>query len=523
MKFLGISYENDRHIISSILDLYKDAGHETFRLEASISMVSNFSHVIEKEKSTNLITIEKPVSEFYNSQDTIDTQNDIYELSKLEQTYLSDRKNIRQLMRTAPYFYQDHHSRKPYYNIPFDDSIRLNYIKRLLHHFLSVMSYVKPDLIFCFNGNYLYKQFAADYCRIHNVPFLCIAPSRLKTYMVFLDCKFNSLDVPDSAISGQTIDLADQFMESVASNSTNLTYKGIFDVAAQRQLSGRGYQFMSAFKDFLKYLKFIIPFRIRLYLLSPSRLRKVRKYHFFNSNAIFVFANYFLVFSRQLYLAFRPLHCGVGPHNIKSLLRKCSPNIYYMPLHLLPESATLSQSNYYYEEDLIRLVSSLLPIDSILLVKENPLMVGHRDLDFYRRICSLGNIYLSDITTPTSDILPISSGVIGISGTVLIEAILMNIPVCVLGTPEFLSLVNPRYQGISAIQNFLSDVSAGSYPIDYNIINYIRQIIESGMLTEEGDLSTIYLGGSKKSIMRLSRLFYNKINWALSLRDAYVK
>jgi hypothetical protein len=122
-------------------------------------------------------------------------------------------------------------------------------------------------------------------------------------------------------------------------------------------------------------------------------------------------------------------------------------------------------SDNYYEADIVRHLSSRLPIDTFLLVKENIQMLGERPLSFYKDIRDLGNVYLVDPRVSTDQLLELSSAAIGISGTFLLEALSAGINYCAAyGTPEFIDLLPSGYQGYCGVEKMLNDFSCGDPP-----------------------------------------------------------
>jgi hypothetical protein len=87
-------------------------------------------------------------------------------------------------------------------------------------------------------------------------------------------------------------------------------------------------------------------------------------------------------------------------------------------------------------DELFRTVEKLPP-GYFLAVKEHPEMFGRRKLGFYRKLKKKKNIILVDAFVSSFDFIKESLGVIGISGTILLEATFFNKPSCSLGKPEF--------------------------------------------------------------------------------------
>lgn len=504
MKILGLSYENDRRMMKALLFEMNNATNSTMLLEGAVSQVSKF----EINPEDNVFTIEPALINFYKLHNKPENKYIKFKskLIDIEKKYLSGRKTLRQLIRTAPYFTEDHHSRKPYYNIPRDDDVRLLYIYCLLEYFIDVVSKFSPDLILCFNGNYLYKQFASEYARVHKIKFICISTSRIEGYLNILGNDYQAFVIPRSSISLKNLNKAATYLEKANKNSESIVYKGIFNEAAELTTSPRSARINGYLLNYFSYLRFMLFYNIRK---TKTVRKKTKQYKIFNSNAWLVFINRSLILFRSLFLLYKEGAIFISPRDFDRFQTQFregdNVRIFYIPLHVLPESATLSQSNFYFEEDLIRLLSDKLPIDSYIFVKENPLMIGERDLGFYKRIQKLGNVKLISPSVKGSDIMSISSGVVGLSGTALLEGLMLKKPVLVVGQPEFLCLVNDKYVGLDKIDYFIRDVLDTCYLFNDNIREYIASILELNIEIKEGDLNRIYLGGESKDMQRIAK------------------
>jgi hypothetical protein len=163
-----------------------------------------------------------------------------------------------------------------------------------------------------------------------------------------------------------------------------------------------------------------------------------------------------------------------------------SRNIYYFPLHLEPEIMLLLFSPEFNNSfEAISWVSRSLPADSILVVKEHPKSLGHRDTAFYRQLQAMGNVVLSAPDIPSQEWITAAKAVVTIAGTVAEEAVHMNTPVVVFGRRQ--------------IVNFLPTVFlVKSYE---EVANAIAQITNPGFTDFELDRSRYALG---KATMEIS-------------------
>jgi hypothetical protein len=124
----------------------------------------------------------------------------------------------------------------------------------------------------------------------------------------------------------------------------------------------------------------------------------------------------------------------------------------YMPLHLIPESSTLTSAPFYINELMvIEQVSKSLPVDWMLYVKEHQSMLGERSLKFYKKVNSLHNVKMISVNfyKDPKPLIILSQGVITITGTGAYEAAMLGKRSIVFGDVPF-GLI----EGISRVNSF---------------------------------------------------------------------
>jgi hypothetical protein len=104
------------------------------------------------------------------------------------------------------------------------------------------------------------------------------------------------------------------------------------------------------------------------------------------------------------------------------------------PLHLQPEASTLILSNFYVDQlEVIRNISKVLPANVSLYVKEHPAAYGRHKIGFYKSLLDIHNVKLIAPDVDTQKMIIKSKGVVVLSGTMGWEAMLLGVPVYVLG------------------------------------------------------------------------------------------
>jgi hypothetical protein len=108
-------------------------------------------------------------------------------------------------------------------------------------------------------------------------------------------------------------------------------------------------------------------------------------------------------------------------------------NIFF-PLHLEPELALLLYAPYQiHQTATVQYVAQSLPWDSCLYVKEHPQSVGKKSLGFYRRLATTPNVRSIYPHLSSRSLIAQAQGVITITGTAGMEAMLMGKPAITLG------------------------------------------------------------------------------------------
>jgi len=114
----------------------------------------------------------------------------------------------------------------------------------------------------------------------------------------------------------------------------------------------------------------------------------------------------------------------------------------YFPLHLEPEIALLDLSpEFNNSAEIIAWVSKSLPVDALLVVKEQPFAFGMRSKTYYDMLRRIGNVVFACPKIKSWDWIEASALVVGITGTSAIEAVAMGRPVLSFGAHQIVNLL----------------------------------------------------------------------------------
>ena len=465
-NILLLSHEDD---LSSIFDLARNLikdGHNIILIECSISYSTNLIYKTKKCKEifkNYFYDLQEPVIKF--EQKYINKKLDKFasiKLNEIEKKYLDGMKTIREIIRTDPMSFNDHHPRRPYYNMG-NENIRNNYYVEIITWFIQKIENFKPDISFCFTGNYLLKDLSARVSKKLNYRHYIFTTSRIENYLAVLDRDYLPVKNP----------FLNEFQINNFKNKVNTILKESKSGSKFTYKATHYSKSIGEYEDHLKIGFLVVKkkiveikyfFKQFIYKFIAQKPNKKIKFRFFNSNSIYALT-YLL---KQLlkiiitYVNYKKIF--VSEEVIKSNIKNGMRYIIF-PLHVMPESSTLNFSKNHHEEDLIKYISPRLPANFNLLVKENHPMIGERDLDFYKKLKKLGNIKLLDPHLSPQKTFSLGYGLISICGTAILESIIYgNYNISIVGLPEYRNLIHENYKNYNGIDNFMNDLKTESIP-----------------------------------------------------------
>jgi hypothetical protein len=164
-------------------------------------------------------------------------------------------------------------------------------------------------------------------------------------------------------------------------------------------------------------------------------------------------------------------------------------NFFYFPLHFQPE-ATTSLFGGIYENQLsiIQTISSTLPSNCILLVKEHPAywkkkysdyfhsINEYRSIDYYRTLLNMKNVLLVDHNYDTLQLVKSALGVVTVNGSICLEALKYHKPVIIFGNHFFKYLPNVvTFENSDTLKSFYDLALSQSLHIsDNQILDFYR-------------------------------------------------
>lgn len=106
----------------------------------------------------------------------------------------------------------------------------------------------------------------------------------------------------------------------------------------------------------------------------------------------------------------------------------------FFPLHTEPEVSLLVYGRPYVNQiEIIRMLAISLPVDTVLVVKEHPWMVGKRSLAAYRKMLDIPRVRFADPSLEARTLVQQADLVAVVTGSVALEAAMLGKPVLTFG------------------------------------------------------------------------------------------
>lgn len=184
--------------------------------------------------------------------------------------------------------------------------------------------------------------------------------------------------------------------------------------------------------------------------------------------------------------------------------------VFYFPLQYEPEMSILAYSPYFKDQmEIIRLISQSLKYGDLLVLKENPKMLGKRDKSFYLNTLNLPNVRWLKSAENSRELIKVCYKTVSVTGTATIEAAVLGKNSMIFGYPPFRSLL---------IQKPVSEVGLSQFKeILYR--NYTSKEIEKHLVEKWPEFSKAVFFGD--FIPRLIGLKVTTANTTLLATDFY--
>lgn len=415
----------------------------------------------------------------------------------------SGNRNLMEISYTNQVVYSWERS---YSHLPIKDCCKWQFFSDMCHRIKLIFETYKPDLIVSIERQSLPVNLAQVLAERNLIKWFSIIPSRVNSRYLIVDEfglgmskeKFNM--IVDKIYSQNITEQVDNFIDRIIEKKTGSYLTWSMNTFVQNtDTYASAHDSKSKIKLFLFWLIKEMKLIYSRHILHPKKMT-LKPIIFQESIFKTTILNLRILIARSIHLF--GLYTGFN----KSLP---SYKYIYWPLHVRPEGSSNVLSLGQDELSLIRKFCEFLPPEIKLVVKENPIMFGQRNRDFYKKLRSVENIYLVDPDFNSIELIINASGVAGVSGTVLLEAQLLGKPAIAFGKPEFIEFLD--FKGWENIDNFLS-YAQENRSTDNNLMKkYISFIFDNSSpddIAEFGDLSSY---GANKMITRFTENIISKL------------
>jgi hypothetical protein len=305
----------------------------------------------------------------------------------------------------------------------------------------------KPTVVISIERFELANSIFFEICKREKIPMLTFIGSRIESRWILRDdfgYGISDENLDKVAVDSQeswALDLATKFVETLR-NSNSGAYSSDSRILSELIDRSPRRKVLNLYKDSRKLAGNIYA---RHFLEPKNYAIKVVRFE----------ENHFRL---TYYLIRRLIIRNLRSFGVKVWGETKIPKLPYLvwALHYRPETSGLVLGDGRDEIEELENVARQMPAEWILAVKENSLMLGERFPGFYRKLKSNPKIRVIDAHFDTSVLIKQSMGVVGISGTALLEAGALGIPSCVLGKPEFNRMFT--HNGWHSFGNFVKGI-----------------------------------------------------------------
>lgn len=465
MNILFLAYELDGFALAEVAKKLAADGHKVTIANGDSWCFISDTTLLETYRKYNLeyVTFEVEYLKLYRD----DYEIDFDYLKNFEAKYCID-KNIRQLAMADGFynswprfpFYTKYTNKEYYYWI----ELRLKWMENILME-------RKPDFIFTISNNYFEKNVLWQMAKALKIKMDALIHFRIRDLHYFHEdigfgiqgkIPFDRQLGNDSPCWNEAL----EYITTYCDNEEFTTYYNCGTGSVKSKLNVK-----EAIKDIYRHLRFEVHS-----LSNRMKRRRFDKWfrgNKFSSNRLltpFWILRQFLNKMRYIFKIGHPFTMEVPKDE----------NYIYWPLHMVPESATLTLSTEYHESDIIRHLSKELPVELKIVVKESPMMIGERPYSYYKVFLDLPNVILADPLISSKSILRRARGVAGISGTTMLEAAFLQKPTLTFGNPEFINCVD--YFGYSDVKKFMKACASGEKSRNFNqTVSHVANVFANGI------------------------------------------
>lgn len=198
----------------------------------------------------------------------------------------------------------------------------------------------------------------------------------------------------------------------------------------------------------------------------------------------------------------------------------------YVTLHNQPEQTTTSSADIFVDQLLmVDILSSVIPSDWVMYVKENPLQwimprahVG-RFRGYAKEMAEKKNVFLMPTDTSTFELIKNAQAAATVTGTAALEAIFRGKPAMVFGNVWFMYCDGVfKIDDAESAEKAIEKIKEGFKPDEQKIINFLGAVDKTAVrgyqdsrFRDKDDMNIITIQTDKENIQSIADAFYQEI------------
>lgn len=348
---------------------------------------------------------------------------------------------------------------------------------KIIRFFEFIFEKEKPDVIISEPPSSLFSLIVYQFCQKRDVSYLGFEYSRASKKTDVYDSKFTCLkysktfqEISNTTMSEEERERAEDFIEKFISHEQLPSYMDFTKIYFSQ---------IGLIKHFFKRMKKVY-YPLSQYIFSRSRYKRID----IESESVL------WSFIRAPFMAEKKKIKILMQKNFFNSLPKDEKYFLY-PLHQQPESSTSVYATYYCDQlNAVKNISLSIPMPHKLYVKEHPVSNGTRSNKFYKELRKIPNVVLISPYENIKKLVKNSLGVITLTSTVGLEAILACKPAYVLGdvfysyhplcrkVENFEELENKIKQDLTGIKTLgkMEDINVRF------VVSYFRNTLPGGLI-----------------------------------------
>jgi len=373
------------------------------------------AHQVIEQKDECLVVMSSKIAEYKKKKLFPDKAKFISKIDWCINNYQKERKEFGNLSWKELFPAFDR-----YKSLNFNYSNSFGMVSQTYQFLEFIFQEEKPDIIISEPPAALFHEVAYYFCKKNNIPYIGLSGSRFNDRIDIYDSEFTFSKYKKTFEEIKNDDLPEKekkFSEDFIEKFVSHKYKPFYVDLIKIYFSQFG-----IVRHYIKKLKESKP------LLKYFLNRRYFKDFDYENEAYLkhTITAFWKIEKRQ----FRIL----SQKNIFSRVNDDDKKFFFFPLQYQPEASTSVYATYYCDQlSTVRNIVFALPFPYKLYVKEHPASIGLRPISFYKKLKELPNVVLISPQENIEQIVKKSSGIITITSTIGMEAVLAGKPAYVLG------------------------------------------------------------------------------------------